>query len=110
MTTCETKIDLSWSRKFIISKTTITPGIAINTNSNPPDQPSPAIETTRAILKINNAKLFVKGVTLSMNNSIKFLENIKQELKRTISSNKYRSEIKTQSKNNDLDYLIDPTC
>ena len=45
-----------------------------------------------------------------MNNSIKFLENIKQEFKRTISSNKYRSGIKTQSKNNDLDYVIDPTC
>ena len=38
-----------------------------------------------------------------------FLENIKQEFKRTISWNKYRSEITTQTKNNNLDYLIDPT-
>ena len=40
---------------------------------------------------------------------MKFLENIKQGFKRTISSNKYRSEITTQTKNNNLDYLIDPT-
>ena len=36
------------------------------------------------------------------------MENIKQGFKRTISWNKYRSEITTQPKNN-LDYLIDPT-
>ena len=42
-------------------------------------------------------------------NNINFLENIKQEFKRTVSWNKYRSEITTQTKNNNLDYLIDPT-
>ena len=46
---------------------------------------------------------------MSINNNIKFLENIKQEFKRTISWNKYGSGITTQPKNNDLDYLIDPT-
>ena len=44
-----------------------------------------------------------------MNDNIKLLENIKQGFKRTISWNKYRSETKTQAKNNSLDYLIDPT-
>ena len=48
-------------------------------------------------------------MTLSINDNIKFLENIKQGFKRTISWNKYRSEITTQSKNNNIDYLIDPT-
>ena len=43
----------------------------------------------------------------SRNDNVKFLENIKQGLKRTISSNKYRSEITTQTKNNNLVYLID---
>ena len=43
-----------------------------------------------------------------MNNNIKLLENIKPRSKRTISWNKYRSEITTQPKNNNLDYLIDP--
>ena len=48
-------------------------------------------------------------VTLSINYNIRFLENKKQEFKRTISWNKYRSEITTQFKNNNLDYMIDPT-
>ena len=41
--------------------------------------------------------------------NIEHLENIKQGYKRTISWNKYRSEITTRTKNNILDYLIDPT-
>ena len=41
--------------------------------------------------------------------NIKFLENIKKGFKRTISWNKYRSEITTQLKNNNLNYMIDPT-
>ena len=39
----------------------------------------------------------------------KFLENIKQGFKRTISWNKYRYKITAQPKNNNLDYLINPT-
>ena len=50
---------------------------------------------------------YVPLVTLLINDNIKFLENIKQGFKRTISWNKYRSEITTQTKNNNLDYLID---
>ena len=46
---------------------------------------------------------------MSINDNINFLENIKQGFKRIISWNKYRSEITTQTKNNNLDYLIDPT-
>ena len=46
---------------------------------------------------------------MTFKDNIKFLENIKQGFKRAISWNKYRSEIATQSKNNNLDYLIDPT-
>ena len=59
--------------------------------------------------KKNNAKLFVPVVTLFMNDNIKFLENIKQGFKITISWNKHRSEIATRPKTNNLDYLIDPT-
>ena len=67
------------------------------------------IQTTGAIFQINNAKLYVPVVTLSVNDNSKFLENIKQGFKRTISWNKYRSEITAQPKNNNSDYLIDPT-
>ena len=62
---------------------------------------------TGATFQISNTKLYVPVVTLSIDDNIKFLENIKQEFKRTISWNKYRSEITTQPKNNNLDYLID---
>ena len=68
-----------------------------------------AIQTTAATFQINNAKRFVPVLTLSINDNIKFLETIEQGFKRTISCNKYRSEITTHPKSNNLDYLIDPT-
>ena len=46
---------------------------------------------------------------LSLSLFIEYLENIKQGFKRTVSWNKYRSEITTQPKNNYSAYLIDPT-
>ena len=53
---------------------------------------------TGATFQINNTKLHAPVVTLSINDNIKFLENIKQGFKRTISWNKYSSEITTQPK------------
>ena len=53
---------------------------------------------------ITITKLCVPVVTLSINDNIKFLENIKQGLERTISWNQYRSEMTTQSENNNLNY------
>ena len=44
----------------------------------------------------NNAKLYLPVVTLSINDNINFLENIKQGFKRAISWNKYLFEITTQ--------------
>ena len=61
-----------------------------------------------ATLHIDNAKHYVLVVTLSINDSIKFLDSIKQGLNRTMSRNKFRFNITTQPKNNNLDYLIDP--
>ena len=58
---------------------------------------------------IKDAKHYFLVVTLSINDYIKLLENIKQRFKITISWNKYRSQITTQPKNNNLDYLIDLT-
>ena len=61
------------------------------------------------LVQLIKVKLYVPVVTLFTNGNIKYLENIKQGFERTISWNKYRSEITTQPKNNNLDYLIDPT-
>ena len=58
---------------------------------------------------ITSAVLYVPVVTLSVNDNVKFLENIKQGFKRTISCNKCRSETTTQPNSNNLDYVIDPT-
>ena len=52
---------------------------------------------------IASTKLYVSVVTLSRKDNIKFLENIKQGFKRTISWSNNRSEITTQPKNNILD-------
>ena len=58
---------------------------------------------------IISKKFYVPVVTLSINDNTKCSENIKQGFKRTISWNKYRSEIATQPKNNNLNYLINAT-
>ena len=47
---------------------------------------------------IASTKPYVPVVTLSSNNNIKLLENLKQRFKRIIYWNKYRSEIAAQPK------------
>ena len=86
---CHTELDLSWRKDCVL----------IEQNNN----------ITGANFVITSTKLYVPVVTLSINDNIKFLENIKQGFKRTISWNKYRSEITTSTKNNNLDCLIDQT-
>ena len=104
---CEIEIDLLWSKECIIFEISITPKKAGNPNARPPVQAREVRKTTGAEFEINNAKLYVPVVALSINDNIKVLENIKQWFKRTISWNKFRSEITTQIKNNNLNYLID---
>ena len=67
-----------------------------NTNAYPPFPAVAVIETTKATFQIDNAKLYVPVVTSSINDKIKFSENVKQGFKRTVSWNKYRSETTTQ--------------
>ena len=50
---------------------------------------------TGANFTITSTKLYVPVVTFSINDYITFLEKVKQELKRTVSWNKYTSEITT---------------
>lgn len=78
-------------------------------NSNRPVSVAAATSTNGATFQINNTKLVVSVVTLSIKENIKFLENLKQRFRRTISWNKYKSEITMQTKNNNLDYMIGPT-
>ena len=104
---CKIELDLRWTRNCIISEISRT-FRAVDPNVDPVMY-QVISQTTNATFQINNAKLYVPVVTSSINDNIKFLENIKQGFKRTVSWNKYRSEVTTQPKNNNLDYLIDPT-
>ena len=80
-----------------------------NTNANLPVPDMAGIQTTSATFQVNNAKPYVPVFTLSINDNIKFLENIKQGFKRTYSWNKHRSEITTQPTSDNLDYVIEAT-
>ena len=53
--------------------------------------------------------MYVPVVTLSAENDNKLLEQLKTGFKRKIKWNKYRSKMSNQTKNNSLNYLIDPT-
>ena len=59
--------------------------------------------------QITDTKLYVPVVTLSKENDKKLLEQLKSGFKRTVKWNKYRSQMTIQPRNNNLNYLIDPT-
>ena len=61
-----------------------------------------------AIFQITDTKLYLPVVTLSKENDIKLLEQLKSGFKKTIKWNKYRSQMTIQPQNN-LNNLIDPT-
>ena len=62
-----------------------------------------------AIFQITDTKLYVPVVTLSKENDIKLLDQLKLGFKRTIKWNKCRSQMIVQPQNNNLNYLIDST-
>ena len=64
---------------------------------------------TELNFKTTDIKLYIPVVTLWKDNDIKLLEHLKTGFKRTIKCNKYRSQMTVQPRNNNLNYLIDPT-
>ena len=87
----EVEIILTWSKNFVLADITVA--------NNAP---------TGLEFHIKDTKLYVPLVTLSKENDIKLLEQLKSGFERTINQNKYRSQISVQSNNNNLNYLIDP--
>ena len=63
----------------------------------------------RKKLKIIDTKLYVPVVTLSTQNNVKLLEQLKSGLKRTINLNKYQTKVSGKGQNQYLDFLIDPS-
>ena len=104
---CEAEAELRLERNCIISEISRTFTV-VDGNANKVAYEMTS-QTTSSQFQINNAKVYVPVVTLSNKNNMDFWENIKQVFKKTISGNKYRYEITAKSKNNSLDYLLDPT-
>ena len=88
---CKIEFDLSRSKDYILSEIFDTPEIDANPPSNPPIAHTPATSTTGALFQINSTKIYFPVVTLTINDNINFLGNLKLGFKRTISWNKYRS-------------------
>ena len=101
---CEVSLTLTWSENCVIT--------CKSTREADPDA-DPAVaginNPTNAPFKITDWKLYVPVVTLSAENDNELLEQLKTAFERTIKWNKYRSEMSNQTKNNNLNYLIDPT-
>ena len=98
----EVALGLRRAKDFVISETPRTAAVS-------EDNRVKATATTSATFQINDAKLYVAVVTMSIKDNIKYLEHLKQGLRITVSQDKYMSEITTQPQNNNLDYMIDPT-
>ena len=78
--------------------------MTVNAAANPA-----IVAPSGAKFKITETKLYVPVITLSKENDIKLLEQLKSGFKRTIKWNKYRSQMTIQPQNNNLNYLIDTT-
>ena len=101
---CEINLTLTWTENFVLtSKAT--------RHTDPDADPAVAAidNPTNAIFKITDTKLYIPVVTLSTENDKRLLEQLRVGFKRTIKWNKYRSEMTNQTKNSNLNYLIDPT-
>ena len=101
---CEVELILTWFKNCVlIPKSTSEANYGANPIFYEIDNPE------NATFKITDVKLFLTVVTLSKENYIKLLEQLKSAFKRTIKWNKYRTQMSVQLKNNNLNYLIDPT-
>ena len=83
---CEVNLILTWSKDCVI------------TNS-----------TGAGKFKITETKLYVPVVTLSTQDNVKLLQQLKSGFKRTINWKKYESDPKTYKQNQYLNDLIDPS-
>ena len=99
---CEVSLELNWNKNCIITSLEQT---AIDENDPPNRDGAP----TGATLDINNCKLYIPVVTLSKDDEIKLLTNLKSGFTREIIWNKYRSQISWEAVNSNLNILIDPT-
>ena len=99
---CEVSVELKWNKNCVITsleRRQVDAGPPIVRDNAP----------TGATLTIDKCKLYVPVVTLSKDDEIKLLTNLKSGFKREIILNKYRLQMTTEAINNNLNILIDPT-
>ena len=95
---CEVELILNWSKRCVSVDMTVDAGV------------DPAVVAPSGVtFKITDTKLYVPVVTLSKENNIKLLAQLKTGFKRTIKWNKCRPQSTVQSNNDSLNYLIHPT-
>ena len=99
---CEVSLELKWNKNCVITsleERQVDAGPPVVRDNSP----------TGATLAINDCKLYIPVVTLSKDDEIKLLTNLKPGFKREIIWNKYRSQMTTEAINNNSNILIDPT-
>ena len=92
-------LELKWNKNCVITSQQIGVNLDRGNTASP----------TNATLAINDCKLYIPVVTLSKDNEIKLLTNVKSGFTREIEWNKYISQMTTDAINNNLNILIDPT-
>ena len=113
MINCKIELDLTRSEDYIISEILTDIEVPASIAANP----SIARTSSKRIynrcniwnnhIEIINQIIII--VTLSLNDNINFLENIKLRFKRISFWNKFRSEISTLTKGKNFNYMIDMT-
>ena len=99
---CEVFLELKWNKNCAIT----------SLERKQVDSGPPVVRYNAAMgatLSINDCKLYVPVVTLSKDDEIKLLTNLKSGFKREIIWNKHRSQMTTEAINNNLNILIDST-
>ena len=86
---CEITLDLNWSENCVI--------VANN------------VAAQATTFSVTDTKPNVPVVTLSTHGNVKLLEQLKSGFTRTINWNKYRTKVSTESQNQYLYFLIDPS-
>ena len=95
---CEVPLELKWNKNCVI--TSLEQRLVGANRDGAP---------TGATLAMNDCKLYIPVVTLSKEDEIKLLTNLKSGFTREIEWNKYRSQMSIEAINNNLNILIDPT-
>ena len=95
----EVSLELKWNKNCVITSLEQRQ-VGARPKDNAP---------TGATLSITKCELYVPVVTLSKDDEIKLLTNLKSGFKREIIWNKYRSQMTEEASNNNLGILVDPT-